>query len=113
MDIQTCYKYIVFLNTECERYLEDDEITDEELLDLKIEFDKFIKEVEVSDLPSELKNKITELSLSFKFKTNSQYTDLLGRLIFGTSRRRLRQKKQVEEFHHQIKALPMFIKMNY
>jgi hypothetical protein len=113
MNIETCYKYFVFLNTECERYLEDDKITDEEMHHLKIEFDKFIKEADDSNLPSDLKNKIGELSLKFEYKERREYGDMLGRWNFGAKRRRLRQKNQVEELKYQIKGLPMFIKMNF
>ncbi|MCH2231784.1 MAG: hypothetical protein MK105_15730 [Crocinitomicaceae bacterium] len=113
MNIDTCYKYFVFLNTECDRYLEDGEITDEEMHQLKIEFDKFIKEAYESDLPSELKNKIGKLSLKFEYKATREYGDMLGRWNFGAKKRRLRQENQVEELQYQIKGLPMFIKMNF
>ena len=113
MDIDTCYKYFVFLNTECDRYLEDGEITDEEMHQLKIEFDKFIESVRKSDLPSDLKNKINHLKLDFVYKARREYGDLLGRFNFGSDRRPRKQYEQVEELKYQIKGLPMFIKMNY
>lgn len=113
MNIETCYKYFEFLNTECDRYLKDGEITDEEMHQLKIEFDKFIKEVNDSDLPAELKNKIKDLKLDYVYKSRREYGDLLGRFNFGSNRRLSKLKKQVEDFKFHIKGLPMFIKLNY
>lgn len=113
MNIETCYKYFVFLNTECDRYLEDGVITDEEMHDLKIEFDKFIEETNNSDLPADLKSKISSLKLDFVYKGRREYGDLLGRFNFGARKRRALQRNQVEELKFQIKGLPMYIKMNF
>ena len=113
MNIETCYKYFVFLNTECDRYLLDDQITDEEMHNLKIEFDKFIELSNNSNLPIELKNKIKTLELNYEYKVRREYGPLLGRFNFGSRRRLYNQTKQVEELKFQIKGLPMFIKMNF
>ena len=113
MNIETCYKYFQFLNTECDRYLQDGEITDEEMQQLKIEFDRFIKDANDSDLPSELKNKIKILKLDYVYKSRREYGDLLGRFNFGSNRRHSKMLKQVEDFKFNIKGLPMFIKLNF
>ena len=113
MDLETCYKYFVFLNTECDRYLKDGEITDDEMNHLKIEFDKFINEVNDSNLPVELRDKIGALELNFDYKSKREYDDLLGRFNFGSSRRKAKQKNQVEELKFHIKGIPMYIKMNF
>lgn len=113
MNIETCYKYFEFLNLECDRYLKDDEITDDEMNQLKIELDKFIVDANSSDLPLELKCIINELKLDYVYKTRREYGDLLGRFNFGSNSKRIKLKRKVEDIKFQIKGLPMFIKMNF
>jgi hypothetical protein len=113
MNIEKCYKYFEFLNTECDRYLKDDIIEEEEIHQLEIEIGRFIEEANNSDLPFPIKNKIADLKLDYKFNSNREYLELLGRFNFGKHRRQRKIKKMVEDLKFQIKGLPMFIKMNY
>lgn len=113
MNIETCYKYVMFLIAECDRYLGDEEITDEEMHSLKIEFDAFIEQTNNSNLPIELKNKINALELDYTYQARREYGPLLGRFNFGSRRRRADQKQQIEEMKFQMKGLPMFMKMNF
>ena len=113
MDLETCYKYLVFLNTECDQYLMDQEITEEEIHQLKIELDRFISEANSSDLPTELKAKIKDLNLEYVYRASREYGDLLGRFNFGKQRRRRKLIDAVEAFKFRMKGMPLFIKMNY
>lgn len=113
MNIETCYKYFEFLNIECDRYLKDGKIEEDEIHQLKIELDKFLKEVNKSDLPLEIKTKIADLKLDYNFNSNREYLELLDRWNLGKYRRQRKLNKMVEDFKYQIKGLPMFIKMNY
>ena len=67
MSIETCPKYSEFLNTECDRYLEDKRVDDNEMHQLKIEFDSFIENAQNSDLPESFKEKIDDLKLDYEF----------------------------------------------
>ncbi len=113
MNIETCYKYVEFLNIECDRYLKDRKIDENEIHQLKIELDKFLKEVNKSDLPVEIKNKMANLKLEYEFNGKGEYVEILGRWNFGKNRRQRKLNKMVEDFKHQINGIPMFIKMNY
>lgn len=113
MDLENCYKYLVFLNTECDRYLMDQEITEEEIHQLKIELDRFISEAASSDLPIELKAKIKDLKLQYVYRTSREYGDLLGRFNLGKQRRQRKLMNAVEAFKFEIKGMSLFIKMNY
>lgn len=113
MNIETCYKYFEFLNTECDRYLRDGKIEEDEIHQLKIELDKFLKEVMNSQLPLEIKAKIADLKLDYHFNGNREYLALLGHWNLGKHRRQRQLKKMVEDFKHKINGVPMYIKMNF
>lgn len=113
MNIETCYKYFEFLNIECDRYLKDSKIEEDEIHQLKIELDKFLKEASNSDLPLEIKTKIADLKIDYKFNGNREYLELLGRWNLGKHKRQRKLKKIVEDFKYKIYGIPMFIKMNY
>lgn len=113
MTIETCYKYLVFLNTECDRYLTDHSIHEDEIHQLQIELDRFRAEVLNSDLPSDIKTKIADLNIHYQFKAYREYLPLLGTLNLGKHRRKRQLKKEVEAFKNSIDGLPMFVKMKY
>lgn len=109
MNIETCNNYVVFLNTECDKYLKNRSIEEDEIHQLKIELDKFLQEVNNSDLPWEIKTKITDLKLDYSFNGNREYLELLGSWNFGKYRRKRKLKKMVEDFKSQIHELQLFI----
>jgi hypothetical protein len=116
MNIETCYKYFEFLNNECDRYLKDQVITEEEISQMKIELDTFMEKANRSDLPTKIKNKIADLKLDYVYNSKRESVTFLGMLTFGSSARYRREKKlkcKVEDLKLQISGLPMFIKMNY
>jgi hypothetical protein len=116
MNIETCYKYFEFLNNECDRYLKDRHISEEEISQMKIELDRFLEKANGSDLPIEIKDKIADLKLDYVFSPNRESRSFLVLLMFGRSAQRIRERKlkiKVEEFKNQISGLPIFIRMNY
>lgn len=113
MNIEICYKYLEFLKKQCDQYLKDDEVEEEEINQLKIEFDKFVEEVDNSELPLKIKTKITEIKLDYEFIAKREYLELLGYWNFGKNRRQRKLKKMVEYFKNQINESLMFIKMNF
>ena len=116
MNIEICYKYFEFLNNECDRYLIDKHISEEEISQMKIEFDRFMEKANRSDLPTKIKSKIAELKLDYVYDSKRETRAFLGMLAFGATpkyRREKKLKKEVEAFKLQIKGLPTFIKMNY
>ncbi len=83
MNIETCYKYFVFLNIECDKYLKDRSIDEDEIHQLKIELDKFLIEAANSELPWQIKSQIADLKIDYTFNENREYLALLGSWNFG------------------------------
>lgn len=111
-----CYKYFVFLNTECDRYLQDNSIDEAEIAHLKIEFDLFIERAAESDLPTELKQKIAALKLDYKYHPQRDNINMVKRLTFGRIaeyRRQQKLKQKVEALKFEIKGIPMFMQLHY
>jgi hypothetical protein len=113
MNIETCYTYFEFLNTECDRYLKDHRIEEDEIHQLKIELDKFVAAARNSELPVELKAKIADLKLDYEFNAHREYLELLGRFNFGKHRRQRKINTSVKDFKQQIVGMPMYIKLNF
>jgi hypothetical protein len=113
MNIDTCSKYFDFLNTQCDRYLKDNKIEEEEIHQLKIEFDRFLQEAKTSKLPLELKNKISDLSLEYVYQPRREYGELLGYWNLGKHRRQRKMKETVKNFKNQIKDVSIYLKENY
>ena len=65
MNIETCIKYLEFVYHECERFLEDGRVTDDELNKLIIEFHRFLNQVSESSLPLGIKDRIAELNIDY------------------------------------------------
>lgn len=85
MSPELCAKYLDFVANECERYLLDQEVTDEEMMDFLIELKRFKEKVARSDLHEEIKTKIAGIHLEYsidKLKRNAWYS-LLRMLTFG------------------------------
>jgi len=80
MDLETCKKYILFVSRQCDRYLEDGRVMDDELFQLIIEFVRFKEKVAESELPDALKEKIS--SVDFRY-TRSGVNRSKGTLILA------------------------------
>ena len=113
MTLDTCYKYFVFLNNECDRYLEDGIIEDEEIHFLKIEFDLFIEKLENSALPEQLKERISVLEINYKYSNIKEFLETIFKTRLFRNVGKKRNLNTIENFKYQIKSLPMFIKINF
>lgn len=121
MDIATCKKYITFVNKECERHLEDGRVMDDELFQLIIEFIRFKEKVAESELPDDLKDKIS--SVDFRY-TRSGVNRSRGTLILAVITlgiwaviiwlgRQQRRNRALENIKHDMNSLGMWIDMHY
>ena len=111
-----CYKYLVFLNTECDRLLTGESDLDDKMTHLKIELDRFKERVTKSNLPKDLKVKIMALKLDYAYDKHRETKNLLGFAFLGRLAQIKRDQKlcsAVESLKHEIKGLPMFIQLNY
>ena len=68
MDIETCIKYLNYVSQECERHLRDKQVTDDELSNLIIQFQRFQDKTAKSNLPDEIKTKISDIKLNYSLK---------------------------------------------
>lgn len=116
IDVETCYKYLVFLNEECDRFLRDEGDDEDKIAGLKIEFDRFIERVKKSNLPKDLKKKILDLELDYEYDPHQESKNLVHFALFGQGSQRRRERKlndAVEALKFDIKGLPMYIQLNY
>jgi len=104
-EIKMCYKYFEFLYRKCQKYLEDNDVTEEEIHQLKIEFDRFIERIDNSKLPKEIKNKVSSIKLNYNLNHNSEYIELLGRWDITKNIRRRKLKKKLIFFKNEIKDI--------
>ncbi|PHR42443.1 MAG: hypothetical protein COA32_17490 [Fluviicola sp.] len=121
MDIQTCIKYLDFVSQECERYLRDGRVSDEELINLIIEMKRFKEKSENSNLPTELKSKISDLKLDYtvqRVERGSWYI-LAAFASFGAwsvlihFRQQSKRKQTLSEISFDASRLSSFIRFNY
>jgi hypothetical protein len=121
MDIQTTIKYLDFVAAECERHLKDDNVSDDELNQLIIEFQRFQDKIKQSSIPKELKNEIR----SFKFDYNSKNVKrssvilILSILTLGSwaylleYRRQKKRKETLEDLKRNSSTLGFKIRLDY
>ena len=121
MDLATCKKYIGFVHEECERHLEDGRVTDDEIYQLIIEFNRFQEKVAESDLPADLKEKIAAVDFEYTrsgVKWSSGFLILalitlgIWALVFWW-RRQQRRKRTLENIEYDMDALVVYMKMHH
>ena len=121
MDIPTAIKYLDFVAIECERHLKDENVSNDELNQLIIEYQRFIERVNNSDLPIELKNEIAEFKFDYttnKIKMGTLFL-IITILTFGSwsyflNRKMLSKRKQtLEELKQVSSTLGFKIRLNY
>ena len=121
MNIETCIKYLNFVYIECERFLEDRRVTDDELNQLIIEFYRFLNQVSESKLPIGIKDRIARLNIDY---SNAQIERgywymfsvvlTLGLMVIVSANWRQRKRKRVlENLKSDTANALIFIKMNY
>ncbi len=121
MNINLCVKYLNFLDTQINRFLEDGVVEDYELKSMHIELEKFKKSVKKSKLPSEVKIKIQKLSfvynpinLKLSFFVIILLIITIGgwAYIYGYFQQRKRGNNLLH-FKDQVRALSNELKLNY
>lgn len=121
MNTSTCVKYLQYVSHECERYLRDGRVTDEELVDLVIEFERFQEQVGESDLPSEIKSGIGELEFDYSIKRIERGTWFLvvafltfgSWAIFLSWQKQAKRKEVLRLLKFDASRLSTFIQLNY
>jgi hypothetical protein len=120
MTEELCYKYLVFIVTEVERYLQDNKVTDDELTQFSIEIGNFKEKVLSSNIDSELKKRVSELDFKYTQKQieRSGWMKLFMIITFGSIARLYYNKKDdrnsnLANLKSQANTLMLFMKMNY
>jgi hypothetical protein len=121
MNIETCIKYLKFVYHECERFLEDGRVTDDELNKLIIEFHRFLDQASESTLPVGIKDRIAELNIDYpRAQIRRGYWYMfsvvftLGLMaIISTNLRQRKRKRVLENLKSDTANTLIFIKTNY
>jgi hypothetical protein len=120
MNKETCIKYLDYVSQECEKYLRDSQVTDDELVNLIIEFQRFQDKTLQSQLPEEIKNKIAEIKLDFSIKQveRGNWYLIAAFLTFGSwaifihMRKQAKRKEALNMMKFDVSRLSTFIKLN-
>ena len=121
MNIETCKKYLEFVYRECDRFLLDGRVTDDELNKLIIEFHRFLDQVVESILPGEIKDTIANLQIAYPraqirrgygYMLSVVFTLGLWALISANLRQRKR-KRVLENLKSDIANTLVIIKRDY
>lgn len=121
MDIATSIKYLDYVSQECERLLRDGQVTDEELLHLIVEFERFQNQIRESELPDELKSKVSAIKLNYTFKEveRGKWSMALGFLTLGAwaiiihMRKQSNRKQTLNDLKFDTSRLSSFVTLNY
>lgn len=121
MDISTSIKYLNYVSQECERLLRDGQVTDEELMHLIIEFERFQNQVRESVLPEELKSKVSEIKLNYTLKgvERGKWFIVAAFLTFGAwaiiihMRKQSNRKQTLKDLKFDTSRLSSFVTLNY
>ena len=121
MDLETCMKYLNFVSEECDRHLSDGKVTDEELLQLIIEFQRFQDNARESVLPDVIKTKIAEIQLKYtRHGVERSSMDLfLGFITLGiyavliSMRKQVRRKQTLNALKFDSSRVASFIQLQY
>lgn len=121
MNIETCKKYLEFVYRECDRFLADGRVTDDELNKLIIEFHRFLDQVAESNLAADIKDKIADLQIAYprtqirrgyRYMFSVVLTLGLWALI-STNLKQRKRKRVLENLKYDTANTLIFIKRNY
>lgn len=121
MDIKTCISYLDFVVAECDKHLRDKQVTDDELVNLIIEFQRFQVQINESALPEEIKRKIAEIKLNYSIKAveRSSWFLMVAVLTFGSwaiilnMRKQAKRKEALNLLKFDATRLSSFVRFNY
>ncbi len=78
MNLKKCTDYLNFLIQECDRHLYDNQVSEDEVQQLKIALQRFQGTVKESELPSDVKKDLLDLRLDFTLPANKDAKYLFG-----------------------------------
>ncbi|MBL1279353.1 MAG: hypothetical protein COA33_003735 [Fluviicola sp.] len=121
MNIETCIKYLDYVSHECTRHLNDGRVTDDELVNLIIDVQRFKEKCMGSDLPHEIKSKISDIEMNYSIKRVERGTWYLLAAFasFGSwaliiyMRQQSKRKQALNEIKFDTSRLSSFIRLNY
>ncbi|HEY0029111.1 MAG TPA: hypothetical protein VGC65_00020 [Bacteroidia bacterium] len=121
MNEELCYKYLNFIVVEVERYMVDNKITDDELIQFSIEIGNFKEKVVQSNMPLELKTKVATLSYTYSAKQlkTAARKSLFQSIITGMWSETLQHESadnRIEDLailKSQANSMMLYMKMNY
>lgn len=120
MNTTTCINYLNYVSSECDKYLKEEQVNDDQLVNLIIEFQRFQEQTLVSDLPDELKKQLAEIKLDYSIKgvERSQYFVIIAFLTFGSwaiflnMRRQAKRKQAVNNLKFDTSRLASWMQLN-
>lgn len=121
MDVNTCIKYLDFVSSECERYSRDRRVTDDELISLIVELERFKEKCRISDLPKDIKSRILDLKLNYTVKgvERSGWYTLAAFASFGSwsllahYKQQKKRARTLNEIRFDTSRLSSYVKLNY
>lgn len=121
MNVETCIKYLDFVSNECSRHLKDGRVTDDELINLIIELQRFKEKCLDGELPQEIKSKIFEIKMNYTIKKVERGTWFLVAAFatFGSWailmywRQQSRRKEILNDIKFDTSRLSSFVRINY
>lgn len=121
MTNELCNKYLAFVYGECDRFLADGRVTNDELNQLIIEFNRFKNQVKASSLDTAIKERIAELSIDYPEEQVTQgYWYILFAILslglFALISNNLRQRKRknvLQKLKNDTSDILVFIKHMY
>ena len=121
MNKETCIEYLDFVSRECDHYLKDGQVTDDELVNLIIEFQRFQEKTKWSELPEEIKERITEIKLDYSIKRveRANWYLMAAFLTFGAwaifiyLRKQTKRKQALTILKFDVSRLASYIVLNH
>ncbi len=119
MDITKCTKYIDFLSSECDRFLKNRKVTEEEVLKMRNELLRFKDLTNASGLSPEIIKRVNELNLTYEVSEKSEYFKVLALATLGywyiiyENRKARKMENCMHDFKGQVSELSLFLKLNF
>lgn len=121
MDVETCIKYLNFVSSECQKHLGDKGVTDDELTSLIVELQRFKESCLNSELPEEVKTKVSAIRINVNLKQAERGTwyAIIDRFTFGvftifnSSRHPSQRKKILDDIRYDTASLASSIRLHY
>ena len=121
MTIETCIKYLDYVANECDRHLRDGRVTDDELINLSVEIQRFKEQCITSDLPEEIRSKIAGITMKYTVEKveRSTWFIFVAFATFGVwagiinHRQQSKRKETLKQIQFDASRLASHLRMNY